>query len=260
MATQAKAVIIKEGIRIKYVELQVNFVAVNPWFNWFKHRSGFHSFKVCGRVASCSCREILLCRRKLCIDESGCSTQQILNADKTAPYWDERPDRTRNGEQETTIPGFKASKDCATPLLGASAAGDYRLQPLFVFHSGNPRAFKGNKKHPTRVFPIEPERMDNSLSLRGLVSMLLLLDHVAGRPAHLDHFSSIARVLFLPPNTSLIQPMEQCVISNFNACYLRTSAQALSALYGEINLILRDFWKSYIYRAILTIIRVGGNY
>lgn len=94
MATQAKAVIIKEGIRIKYVELQANFVAINRWFNWFKHCSGFHNFKLCGQVASCSCREILLCWKKLCIDESGCSTQQILNVDKTAPYWDERPDRT----------------------------------------------------------------------------------------------------------------------------------------------------------------------
>ena len=48
-------------------------------------------------------------------------------------------------EQEA-VPGFKASKDRLTPLLGALVTGDYMLNPMLIYYSENPRALQNYVK------------------------------------------------------------------------------------------------------------------
>ncbi|XP_054569430.1 tigger transposable element-derived protein 1-like [Eptesicus fuscus] len=168
--------------------------------------------------------------------------------------------------KEKTASGHKASKKRLSLLLGANAAGDFKLKPL-VCLAENPRANKGiwkgqlpviwksNKKAWVTLSVFEdwftnhfvPEVKDYCAS-RGLpFKVLLVLDSAPCHPADLNDIHPNIKVAYLPPNsTSLLQPMGQGVIASFKAYYLRrTFAMAFRAMEKDKELTLKDFWKSY---------------
>ena len=120
------------------------FKASSGWFANFRRRHGFHNIKMTGEAASAdheAARKFPeLLRRTL--EDGQYTAQQVFNVDETGLYWKKMPARTYIAEEEKRAPGFKASKDRLTLLLGANAEGDCKLKPVLVYHSENPRALK----------------------------------------------------------------------------------------------------------------------
>nr|XP_023648729.1 tigger transposable element-derived protein 1-like isoform X2 [Paramormyrops kingsleyae] len=273
---QAKARSLFDDLREKYPEGTQSFTASSGWFARFKKRAGFHNVKVNGETAGAEqARHFPDWLHKI-IEEGPYSSEQVFNADQTALFWKKMPSRTYISKQENTAPGYKASNDRLTLLLGGNASGTCKLKPLLGYPCENPRALKGVSKATLPVHyrsnsnawitvpvfedwfvscfipEVEKYCKENDVPFK----IMLILDNAPGHPADLDDFHPNVKVVYLPPNiASLIQPMDQGVIANLKAYYLcATFAQAVAAIDENLDTTFVDFWKSYnIYHAIRNI-------
>ncbi|XP_023665526.1 histone-lysine N-methyltransferase EHMT2 isoform X7 [Paramormyrops kingsleyae] len=252
------------------------FKASRGWFDNFKKRSGIHSV-VRHREAAISdakaAEAFAVEFQKLMVSECYLP-QQVFNCDEMGLFWKKMPKRTYITAEENAMPGHKPMKDRLTLLLCANASGDFKVKPLLVYHSENPRAFKkcrvqknqlnvmwrsNRKAWVTRILFIEwinevfgPAVKKYLLEKNLPLKVLLVMDNA---PAHspgleddlLEEFEFI-KVKFLPPNTTpLLQPMDQQVISNFKKLYTKALFQQCFEVTEGTNLTLREFWKNHFH-------------
>ncbi|XP_059762010.1 tigger transposable element-derived protein 1-like isoform X3 [Balaenoptera ricei] len=278
-AVPVSVVLVQEKARSLFEELKraqgegaeaETFGASRGWFARFKARHGLRSLGAGGEAARADAeaarRYPVLLRRV--IEEGGYTARQVFNVDETRLFWRRLPGRTVPSTAEKPGPGFTAAQDLLTLLLGSNAAGDFKLKPLLVYPSENPRALRGFSKPNLPVLWRSHRKAWVTVSLfqewfvhffcpaverycarHGLpYKALLVLDSTPGRPGNLDDLSDHVRVEYLPKDTTaLIQPMTQDVVATFKACYLRRVFRLLAARAGGAGerSVAPDFWRDY---------------
>ncbi|XP_068629722.1 tigger transposable element-derived protein 1-like [Battus philenor] len=149
MVIQTKAKSLFDGIRSKAVSnnnangiKNETFEASQGWFERFKVRANLNSIALKGEAARAdiTAAERYPTELKPLIHEGGYDSKQV---DETGLFWKHLPYRTLIAKTEKSAPGFKASKDGLTLLLGGNANGDFKFKPLLIYQSENPRAMKG---------------------------------------------------------------------------------------------------------------------
>ena len=251
---QEKAKKLYEDLQSKYLptdmekenvdEIYQNFQASQGWFERFKVRTNLHI-----------------------IQSGGCFPKQVFNVDETGLFWKRLPNRTYISKTEKVASGRKPSKNRLTLLLGGNAEGDFKFKPYLIFNSETPRVMKGVDKNrlPVHWRSNQKAWMTSALfkdwvykcaipEIRSYCSKanldfkaLIVLDNAPSHPIYIDDLSDNLKFIFIPPNTtSVIQPMDQGVISNFKIYYLRrTFKQLLNAIDGPEKHKIPEFWKNF---------------
>ncbi|XP_042229138.1 tigger transposable element-derived protein 1-like isoform X1 [Homarus americanus] len=251
-----------------------DFKASKGWFDKFKKRTGIYYVVRHGKAASAGKEgaEKFVAEFKKLMDKEEYLPQQVFNVDETGLFWKKMPKRTFISKDEAALPGHKPMKDRLALLLGANASGDFRLKPMLVYHSENPRVFKQQKvvrrqlgvywksnckawvtrqlfnEWAVEVFcpSVKNYLTTNKLPLKAL----LLMDNAPGHDPELastlEARFDFVKVLFLPPNTtSVMQPMDQNVISNFKKLYMKMMfRRCYQATTTDPDLSLAQFWKT----------------
>jgi len=250
------------------------FKASKGWFDKFKNRTGIHSVVRHGEGASANkeAAEKFVHEFQKLMQSEGYRPEQVFNCDETGFFWKKMPKRTFITKEELALPGHKPMKDRLTLLFCANASGDLKIKPLLVYHSENPRVFKQHKvdRHKlnimwksnsrawvTRQFFYEwmtevfAPTVKRYLQEKGLPEkVVLILDNAPAHPPHLeenlDEEYNFIKIKFLPPNTTaILQPMDQCVISNFKKLYIKALFERCFEVITDTKLTLRDFWKNH---------------
>ncbi|XP_040177160.1 tigger transposable element-derived protein 1-like isoform X2 [Rana temporaria] len=255
-------------------ENEDGFKASRGWFDNFKRRSGIHSAVKPGEAASSDAKaaEVFAAEFQKLMVFDCYLPEQVFSCNETGLFWKKMPKRTYLTAEENAMPGPKPMKDRLTLLFCANASGDFKVKPLLVYHSENPRAFKkyhveksqlnvmwrsNSKAWVTRILFVEwinevfgpavkEYLLENNLPLK----VLLLMDDAPAHPPGvqddlLEEFKFI-KVKFLPPNTTpLLQPINQQVISNFKKLYTKALFQLCFEVTEGTDLSLREFWKNH---------------
>lgn len=254
---------IYKGVAAKWgIQQPPVFFASRGWFDRFLARRKIKNVKISGEAASAdldSARQYPEQLRHV-IEEGQYTPDQVFNMDETNFYWKTMPRRTFISERSARVRGRKAIKERFTLLLAMNASGNCRLKPTVVHRAKRPRAYKGENMNKLNVHWLNsakgyvsaklcldwlkdcfiPDVEDYCKKNNIRFNILLILDNAPGHTPLLADVHPNVRVEFLPPNTtSLIQPLDQEVISVVKAAFSRRQFRMMRAATEDATVLQR---------------------
>jgi len=121
------------------------FNASKGWFARFKQHSQIHYIKISGEAASANIEAnctLTAAEFKKIMEDNDFPPDPVFNVEERGLYWKTLLTTTYILRGKKSAPGFKASKDRLTLLLGGNATGTLKLKTLMVDHSQTPRVMK----------------------------------------------------------------------------------------------------------------------
>ena len=215
-----------------------NFKASSGWLKNFQSCYVIRQLAIQGETMSANEESVGDFKSSLSqlIENEGLVLSQVYNCDKTGLYWKAIPSKTLASRNEEKAPGYKVSKVRVTILACSNATGDHKLRLTMVGKAKNPRALKGlsYSAFPLKFTHQKSAWMTSEIlqdcffhefiptvveyqRAKGLpVKALLLVDNAPSHPSSqlLQSQDGNIKCLFLPPNTTLIQSMDQGVLES----------------------------------------------
>jgi len=244
--------------------IKESFNASSGWMTRFKQRHGIRQLTIQGERLSSNAEAV----DEFCVEfqeylqRENLQPDQIYNADETGLYWKCLPTKTLASMKEKSAPGHKSSKERITVMCCGNASGTHKMKLVVIGKAKKPRSFKGTeiKNLPVDYYSQKGAWMNREifedwfkkkwvpevqsfLKNKGLPQKaVLLLDNAPSHPHEsiLKTNDGLMVSKFLPPNvTSLIQPMDQGVLSSMKRLYRQKLLKTL--VEEDDNLI--NFWK-----------------
>ena len=205
-----------------------NFTASNGYIERFIRRNNIALVKFRGEASTVSESTVENWKPKLQQLIKDYNAYDIYNMDELGLFYQEVPRKTY-AVKGTQVKGHKFSKTRVTVLLTANMTGTHKLLPLVIGKCENPRCFKNVKRKPciyrsntkawmtTTIFNEYLKKL-NSHFIQTNRKVLFFADN------HITHvkakkYSNIKLEFFPANTTSVLQPLDQGVISTFKLKY-----------------------------------------
>ena len=228
-----------------------DFKGSDGWLWRFRQRHGLGNTIAHGEAGSADVESVQPFREELVkvLEEEGVANFQLYNGDETGIFWRRLPTNTQAMRSEGTQRGKKMSKERISALCVANATGTHRLPLAVVGKAKRPRSLKNvdmerdlpvhyyhtknawftrwiihNWFHHHFVPSVKKHQIEDLKIPPDQVKAILLFDNAPAHPSGEELVSGDGRirVMFLPPNTtSLVQPMDQGIISVMKRRYVR---------------------------------------
>ncbi|XP_017797943.1 PREDICTED: jerky protein homolog-like [Habropoda laboriosa] len=199
-----------------------NFTPNRGWLWRFKKNYNLRLVDIYGESAT----ENIIEQFSQILEESEISENDLYNMDETSLFWNMLPNKTLVSAREKRVP------DRITLGLCTNASGNHKLPPIFINKYENPRALKHCKNNLPVFYAHQKNAWMNN-------TIFLSCGHiVSDNQMDDDQF----KIMFLLPNTSsLIQPMEQGIISKCKKLFRHKLLQRALKYNGGIP----DFYGDY---------------
>ncbi|KAK2579997.1 hypothetical protein KPH14_010762 [Odynerus spinipes] len=171
------------------------FEASQGWFERFKVRANLQSIALKGEAANAdiTAAERYPTELKALLHEGGYNPKQVFNVDETGLFWKCLPKRILISKTEKYAPGFKASKDRLTLLLGENprAMKGYSKNLLPVYWRANKKSWMTTSLFQNWVLTCAIPEIKAYCNKENLnFKALVLVDNAPGHPVYVDEFET----------------------------------------------------------------------